>query len=80
MVEIIVIFERPTRQKAKDLIICFLPSRGECQTAQLDECLRVSGFSRNTAARAKADLVKQGKIRHYNTGFGPSKTWYTSLL
>jgi len=78
--EIIVVFERPTRQKAKEQIIDFLSSRGSCETAQLDEYLQISGFSRNTAARAKTELVKQGKIIFHQTGFGSNKVWYTSLL
>lgn len=78
---------QPQRSDAKDLIIWHLESveddetgeTGRLETSALDAMLKNAGVSKNTAARAKSELTKAGRIRAEATGFGKNKKWYTVL-
>ena len=52
---------------------------GRMETADLDALLKQYGVSKNTAARAKSELTKEGKIKAVATGFGKDKKWFTVL-
>lgn len=79
---------KPQRENAKDLIIDLLETVtvgdentefGRMETADLDALLKQYGVSKNTAARAKSELTKEGKIKAVATGFGKDKKWFTVL-
>jgi len=82
---------QPQRSDAKDLILHLLedfqveddegnfPERGRMETATLDALLKQAGVSKNTAARAKSELIKAGKIKAIQGGFGKDKKWFTAL-
>ena len=72
---------------AKELILWHLESvedpqtgeTGRLETGDLDAMLKNAGVSKSTAARAKAELVKEGRIRTEAQGFGKDKKWVTAL-
>lgn len=82
---------QPQRADAKDLILHFLENisisdnededfePGRMATSDLDALLKQAGVSKNTAARAKAELTKEGRIKVIATGFGKDKKWFTVL-
>ena len=79
---------KPQRENAKDLIIDLLETVivgdentefGRMETADLDALLKQYGVSKNTAARAKSELIKEGKIKAVQGGFGKDKKWFTVL-
>ena len=77
---------QPQRDGAKELIIHFLNTVsvdgcpvGRMETSDLDSLLKNAGVSKNTICRAKADLVKEGRIKYETSGFGAGKKWYTVL-
>lgn len=82
---------QPQRSDAKDLILHLLENfqleddegsfsePGRMETATLDALLKQSGVSKNTAARAKSELIKEGKIKAVQGGFGKDKKWFTVL-
>lgn len=79
---------KPQRENAKDLIIDLLDTVivgdentefGRMETADLDALLKQYGVSKNTAARAKSELIKEGKIKAVQGGFGKDKKWFTVL-
>lgn len=83
---------QPQRADAKDLILHYLENisfpddmddatvePGRMETADLDALLKQAGVSKNTAARAKSELTKEGKIKAVATGFGKDKKWFTVL-
>ena len=82
---------QPQRADAKDLILHLLenfqveddegnfPEPGRMETATLDALLKQYGVSKNTAARAKSELTKEGMIKAVATGFGKDKKWFTVL-
>ena len=82
---------QPQRADAKDLILHLLenfqveddegnfPEPGRMETATLDTLLKQYGVSKNTAARAKSELIKEGKIKAVQGGFGKNKKWFTVL-
>lgn len=78
---------QPQRESAKELILWHLESvedpqtgeTGRLETGDLDAMLKNAGVSKSTAARAKAELVKEGRIRTEAQGFGKGKKWVTAL-
>ncbi|MBQ9212134.1 MAG: bifunctional DNA primase/polymerase [Clostridia bacterium] len=78
---------KPQRANAKDMILFYLenvedPETGETgriETGDLDGMLQRAGVSKATGSRAKADLIKEGRIRTEARGFGKDKKWYTVL-
>ena len=82
---------QPQRADAKDLILHLLenfqveddegnfPEPGRMETGTLDALLKQYGVSKNTAARAKSELTKEGMIKAVATGFGKDKKWFTVL-
>ena len=83
---------QPQRADAKDLILHYLENisfpddmddatvePGRMETADLDALLKQACVSKNTAARAKSELTKEGKIKAVATGFGKDKKWFTVL-
>lgn len=78
---------KPQRAEAKDMILFYLESvedpetgeTGRIETGDLDAMLQRAGVSKSTAARAKAELSNEGRIRTESGGFGKGKKWYTAL-
>ena len=69
--------QAPQREEAKEFILDYLKD-GEKEVSELDEMAKAMSISKNTLARSKAELKKEGKIKTWAIGFKPKK-WYIAL-
>lgn len=67
------------RKFAKEFILNFLDGK-EVETSYLDEQAKAVGISKNTLNRAKTELIKEGKIKYRNEGFGKNKKFFTYMV
>jgi hypothetical protein len=72
-------YQAPAREDAKAFILDYLKD-GEKETSDLDEMMKAQGVSGKTLERAKAELKKDGIIKHFSRGYGKEKKFYCKLI
>ena len=79
MAESQMVFNSPRKDEAKSFIIDQLHDGNRHEIRAIEEAGKAAGIAKSTLEDARAELIKDKKIKREKFGFGPTTKWYLLL-
>ena len=79
MAESQIVFSSPRKDEAKEFILDQLQDGNRHEIRAIEEAAKAAGIAKSTLEDARAELVKDKKIKREKAGFATTTKWYLLL-